>query len=420
MRNYLAALRTLNRDARLALLTSALLGFAVYGGIYFLLLNLYLLRLGYDEAFVGRVNAVGQLAYVVFTVPAGILGTRWGSRRVMALGLGLSGLGLGLLPFGELLLPGSLSLWLQATYAVGFLGIGMYIVNINPYLAGTTTPEHRSHAYSAQIALWPLAGFCGSLLGGFLPGLFAHALDLPPGHVAGFRYALALAAAILLTGVVILARASDTDLEHHRPSPGASGALPVTLILVIGGLCVLQTGAEMANRVFYNVYMDRGAGAPTELIGIFAAAGQLLAVPVALAATAAAARIGRVATIALGSLATAAAIVPAVVVPHWTVVGGSCMAVIAASSLRRPIVILFQQELVAPRWRVAMSTVTTMAAGISASLVAFAGGHLIPAAGFGPLYLACAAVSVLGAAGFAWVFGRRHSYLSRGPDGRKR
>lgn len=410
-RDYLTALSTLGRDARLALLSSAVLGFAVYGGIYFLLLNLYLLRLGYDEAFVGRVNATGQLAYVIFTVPAGVLGAHWGSRRAMALGMALAGAGLALLPCGEALMPEALfpgiqGLWLQATYALGFMGIGMYIVNINPYLAGTTTPEHRSHAYSAQIALWPLAGFCGSLLGGFLPGLLGRALGLPVGDAAGYRYALVLAAAMLLAGAAVLSRATDADVERHQPQPGDRSTMPIALILVIGALCVLQTGAEMANRVFYNVYIDRVANAPTELIGTFAAIGQLLAVPVALAATAAAGRLGRVATVALGSLAMAVAIVPAAIFPHWTVVGGSCVAVVVASSLRRPIVILFQQEVVAPRWRVAMSTITTMAAGISASIVALAGGHMIASSGYAPLFLACAGASAVGALGFAALFRR--------------
>jgi len=407
LRDYLNALSALGRDARLALLSAAVLGFAVYGGIYFLLLNLYLLRLGYDAAFVGRINAVGQLAYVACTIPAGLVGSRWGSRRAMALGMGLAGLGLILLPCGEFLALASPARWLEGTYALGFMGIGMYIVNINPYLAGATTPEHRSHAYSAQIALWPLAGFCGSLLGGFLPGLFERALGLPPGDAAGYRYALVLAAAMLLAGAAAVTRAGDADAEHQRAPRTGKGAMPVLLIVSVGLLCVLQTGAEMANRVFYNVYMDRGAGASTEVIGLFAAAGQLLAVPVALAATAAAARFGRVATVVAGSLAMALAVVPAALAPHWLAVGGSCMAVIAASSLRRPIVILFQQEVVAPRWRVAMSTITTMAAGVSASLVALAGGYLISAAGFTPLYLGCAAASVLGALGFAWAFGRR-------------
>ncbi|MFC1526950.1 MFS transporter [Candidatus Latescibacterota bacterium] len=182
MREYLLTLRSFGRDTRLALLTAGLLGFAVYGGIYFLLLNLYLVRLGYDETFVGHVNAIGQLGFALSTIPAGLLGTRWGSRRIIILGLSLSVIGLGGLPLGEALDEPARRWWIMATYGLGFLGIGAYIVNINPFLADTTSEGQRSHAFSSQIALWPLAGF-----GGIPPrsgGLPAGGLPRRPGRVS--------------------------------------------------------------------------------------------------------------------------------------------------------------------------------------------------------------------------------------------
>ena len=48
-KEYVSKLRLLSRDIWLLLATSALLGFTVFGGIYSVLLNLYLLRLGYGD-----------------------------------------------------------------------------------------------------------------------------------------------------------------------------------------------------------------------------------------------------------------------------------------------------------------------------------------------------------------------------------
>jgi len=76
---YLSAFRLFSRDARLYLMTAALFGFTVFGGIYAVLLNLYLLRLGYGPQFVGLINGTGQLAFAIFCLPAGALGRRWGN-----------------------------------------------------------------------------------------------------------------------------------------------------------------------------------------------------------------------------------------------------------------------------------------------------------------------------------------------------
>ncbi|MDQ5850840.1 MAG: hypothetical protein M3380_01985, partial [Chloroflexota bacterium] len=115
-------LRHFTRPVRLYLVSSALFGFTIFGGIYSLLLNLYLLRLGYGAAFVGIVNAAGMLALALFALPAGLLGTRWGSRRALLAGLCLILTGLGPLPLAELLPAPVRAAWLLGTYMLAWLG----------------------------------------------------------------------------------------------------------------------------------------------------------------------------------------------------------------------------------------------------------------------------------------------------------
>lgn len=57
---YLQRLRSFNRDTRLLLIIWALVGLA-YFGVFVLLLNLYLLRLGYDVAFIGQIDHGAQV-----------------------------------------------------------------------------------------------------------------------------------------------------------------------------------------------------------------------------------------------------------------------------------------------------------------------------------------------------------------------
>ncbi len=173
---YLSAFRLFSRDARLFLLTSFLIGFTVFGGISTVLFNLYLLRLGYGPEFIGLVNAVGSLGLVLFALPAGAVGTRWGSRRTLVAGLALAALGNTLLPLAEFIPVGVRPGWLLVTNLIASLGMTFYIVNIIPFLMGVTGAEERNHVFSVQAALWPLAGFAGSLVAGVLPRLVGTAL----------------------------------------------------------------------------------------------------------------------------------------------------------------------------------------------------------------------------------------------------
>lgn len=165
---YLRKLGLFSRDARLILISYAVPGFQI--GIVSVLLNLYLLRLGYGPGFIGLFNGVAWLIFTASCLPAGAIGMRWGSRRTMIVGMSLDAVGFGLLSLVEFM-PATLRAgWLLVTNSLSFLGAGLWTVNSAPFLAGATTSEERDHAFSVRAALMPLTGFAGNLAGGFLPG----------------------------------------------------------------------------------------------------------------------------------------------------------------------------------------------------------------------------------------------------------
>ncbi|MCZ6681140.1 MAG: hypothetical protein O7E52_28295 [Candidatus Poribacteria bacterium] len=76
---YLHAVRRFNRDVRLYLTTAALIGFTVDGGIFSVLFNLYLLRLGYHSLFLtgASLTVIGTLIFAAhFHAHRGKLGHR--------------------------------------------------------------------------------------------------------------------------------------------------------------------------------------------------------------------------------------------------------------------------------------------------------------------------------------------------------
>ena len=68
---YVRAVRGFNRDVRLYLAATALLGFAVFGGIYPVLFNIHLLRLGNGTEFIGWANSIVMLTFAMASPIAG-------------------------------------------------------------------------------------------------------------------------------------------------------------------------------------------------------------------------------------------------------------------------------------------------------------------------------------------------------------
>ncbi len=405
---YLQRFRLFSRDVRLFLVSAALVGLA-WDGMRTVLLNLYLLRLGYGPEFVGLVNAVGALAFALLCLPAGSVGLRWGSRNALIAGTILLATGFWLWPMAEFLSGPWRTGWLLATSVVIHLGLALYLVNSLPFMMDRTGSKERSHAFSVHMALIPLAAFVGSLIGGALPSLFATLLGTSLEQVAAFRFPLWLAALALLPAVLALFSVHSVDLPLEPPTltslPAAvSSRAPYDLIVAIALIMALRFGGRGAVVTFFNVYLDEGLGVSTVLIGVLTATSQLLAVPAALAAPLFVARWGNPRTIFWGTIGMAICMLPLVLVPHWAMAGlGYLGSAVLFSATVGPIRI-FSQELVVRRWRITMASAFMLGAGIAFSAMSLAGGYVIVALGYRTLFLAGAGLTVAAGLCFGFYF----------------
>jgi predicted MFS family arabinose efflux permease len=93
------------------------------------------------------------------------------------------------------------------------------------------------------------------------------------------------------------------------------------------------------------------------------------------------------------------------------------MTLIAITSIRRSVYIVFQQELVHEHWRVTMSSALTMAYGISIAAISLGGGWLIAELGYRTLFLGCGLLTALGVVCFQLYFRvPRGEYAQSPPD----
>ena len=158
--------RQLNRDTWLFLFAFGLVGFCLSNGIYSLLFNIYLLRLGYGPQFVGQVNAVNALAFALSSLPSSFIGSVLGNRRTMILGLSLASIGHALTALAEFVLLFVRNGYILSMNSLGLLGIAQYNVNGYFYLMGVSNSREHKHVFAVQAALFLLVVFAGSLVGG--------------------------------------------------------------------------------------------------------------------------------------------------------------------------------------------------------------------------------------------------------------
>jgi predicted MFS family arabinose efflux permease len=405
---YVQTLRLFERDLRY-FLGSAVLVSVAWDGVRAVLFNLYLLRLGYGPEFVGLFNAVGALAFALFSPPAGAMGTRWGSRSMVILGAGLLSAGFLLLSAAEFLAGPWCTVWLLTTSMLAQLGGALYMVNGLPFMMTATGPEERYHAFSIHFALIPLAAFAGSLVAGVVPGLWATGLGVSLEQAAPYRLTLWLAALLLFPGVLLLFRTRPGD-GYLAPSVQAAPVVstgsraPWFLIAGIALVMALRFGGRATTITFFNVYLDEGLGASTALIGVLSALGQLMGVPAALAAPLLMRRWGSARLIFWGTLGSGLSVLLLALFPHWAAAGLGFLASNALFSMTIGPIRLFSQELVTPRWRASMASAFMMGAGLAFSGVSLAGGYVIVALGYPALFVIGTVMVAAGALTFWTCF----------------
>jgi MFS family permease len=400
--SYVHTVRRFRHSIRLYLYIVALIGFVYDGGIYSVVFNLYLLRLGYGPEFVGQVNAAGMLAFALGAFPAGALGDRWGNRRMMVAGPVAMFAGGLLLTWAEFGPPAWQATWLTVAYILLNLGLALFFVNSIPYLMALTTPAERGPAFAVQSALISLAAFAGSLTGGFLPGYFAFALDKTQADPAPYRYPLLLAALLLITGVWAAFGTRDTDEPGNIVQPevedaGISSALKIWgLILVLSLIRMLLVAGSAVAMTFFNVYMDAGLHVSTVQIGIAVAIGRLSAVPAALTTPLLAARWGNAPVALVASLLLVVFLAPLALVPVWYAAGLGYIGAIAMTSIRYPAFMVYSMEMAPVRYRSALAGSAETATGLSFASLALVGGYLIANLGYSALFLTGAALNLMG------------------------
>ncbi len=400
---YLKRFTLFQRDVRLYLISSAIMMLAI--GIWGLLYNLLLVRLGYGPGFVGLVAAVSSFVYAGICLLSGGLGKWLGSRRIITVGFCACTLAF-LIAGTWQLVPETLRAgWMMSASLCGWTGFAMFNTTGIPFLMRATSEEQRNYAFSTQAGLRFLAESFGGVVGGLLPGavggLFGQSLALPGPYSASLLAAGALSA----PAVVFMLRTDKVGVwDDGNAKPKASG-VPLAVISAITLFGLLLLAGQHVAFTFFNVYLDTDLGVSTAQIGILLAFARLVAIPASLAFPLIAKRIGERHTVTVAAVGVTLSLLPMALVPHWAAAALGLAGVIALGTIAGTAVTVYSQQLVRHDWQSVMSGALTMGMGVGMTGGTLAGGYAISAFGYRPLFAAGACVVAV-ATGLFWSYFR--------------
>jgi MFS family permease len=398
---YLHALRSSQRNVRILLSISAISGFTVDGGVYSVIFNLFLLRLNFGPTFVGQVNAVANLVFAFGSILGGWLGSRYGERRIMLIGMTIVVVGACGVPLTASVPVAWRGSWIMVSFVLLYLGLAQYFANSGPFLIRSVQTAARGDIFALQSAGNAIASFAGGLLGGLLPAFVAALLGVTLVNATPYQIPLVIVSLLTFValGLLLQTRAEEASAADTIAAPAGAPAMTAAygLIVFMAVVRFLQLGAMGASMTFFNVYMDTELGASTATIGLIAASARLLAVPAVLLGPALGRRIGYGTTAALTAGAAFASTLPLALAGTVAGAGAGFIGLLTSFSMRYPAFYVYLMGRTPDRLRPMMTGVNEMAAGLSVAFISLAGGYIIVQYGYAATFLTGGAMTLAGA-----------------------
>ncbi|HXI16928.1 MAG TPA: MFS transporter, partial [Chloroflexota bacterium] len=213
IRDYAARVREFSPNARLFLAAAALGGLS--SGVSGVLLNLYIVSLGYDMAFLGRLLSFGPVGAILGALLAAPVVYFWNTRRAMLLGIALAGAG------AVTLLTSADPTALRTGIALTAMGSILFYTAVPPFLTRHSTPRERTHLFGVVVAAYVVSAALGALVAGFLYRLMSQFAVSPS---EAYRLALFVGALLTATGIPLIALVrEDRAPDIRRDDPDAPG-----------------------------------------------------------------------------------------------------------------------------------------------------------------------------------------------------
>lgn len=399
----LLSILKLDRNVKLVLMANLGIGIA-FIGISGLITNLYLASLMFDSVFIGNLTGIGLLSFTLAALPAGMLGSRFGVRRIAVIGEFVTAAGLAAFLLAIYLPVAVWPLVMTIAMAVAYAGGAAGMVNMNTYLMQVASPEQRQPAFTFSATFMALGAMLGNLAGGFLPGMIFSLGNGTVDKAMAYHWVLWLVVAGYAGAGVALwlthpAAAGVQESTAEQVSPVAAAAPrekgPAGILIFLGVLFLIQIFSEASFYTFMTLYQSQELLVPVAVIGLINAAYNpviVLAAPLLLALFK---RFGAGRTLMHGAMVMAVCALLAAFFRLPAVVFPAAFFSSLITNFNGAARNLFGQEAVTPRLRPIASAVTSISWSLGSAIAALVGGRLIAGAGYQSLFVVSAIAALV-------------------------
>lgn len=372
---------------------------------FFVIYNLYLLDLGFQEGFIGRVAASMTLGSLAATLVASFLLDRVGLQRAIQGCAVLMVLALGCRASAEH--PSAL---LVLAFVNG-LALGIWMVAAPPFLAQNTSQVNRSLAFSlnygGSIATGALAGILVRESATWIPylvqaevtGRWLHQWLLYAGT------ALVLPASLLL--FLLDATAPLSIGSSVPPSAGLNLRIPcgtLGFLFRLLPVVVLWSFFTGGFAPFFNVFFRQEYRQSLPAIGTIFSLSQVCQVLAIMAMPLAVRKLGRVGALSFMQLAASLALLMLVFANQVHIAGAIYLTYLSLQAMSEPALEQFIMDSVAVNARNFMSSWRFAILFMIHALASVVAGTVIEQYGYVPLFLLLAASGVCAALSFYFFF----------------
>ncbi|WHY76733.1 MFS transporter [Neobacillus sp. WH10] len=265
--NWAAQFKTYNRNIKLSFMANIFTQIGL--GIFMVIYNFYIRKLGYTEAVNGQVIAMTSLATAIILVPAGLISDRYGRKRVFFYGILIS---------GAILLLRSIFSTQGVLISLAFTsGLTMAFLQVSgiPWLAENSTEEQRVNLFSLHFAFMTAANVIGNLLGGMLTDIFSFFAS----DINSIRITLIIGAVIYLIGIIPTTKFNELPktrpTEKKKFNPSIAWKNDGIKLIVLFAIAQLLIGFGAGLVIPYlNLYFADRFSASTTSIGLIISLGQ--------------------------------------------------------------------------------------------------------------------------------------------------
>jgi MFS family permease len=373
---------------------------------FFLVYNLHLLDLGFDEQLIGRIASALTLGSLAVTLLTGRLLNRYGENRVIQFCVLVTAI---LLPLRSL---SHTAAWMVVAAFLNGASIGGWMVSAPPFLARNTDPERRTLAFSLSYGSSIGTGALAGLVVGFVSRdlsvwAWVHGLT---GLSVKQCVLLASSSSVLLGffGLLFLQERRTVTEEAQTSVPFVSGALiPIKsrrFVLQLLTTLVLWSFFVGSFPPFFNVFFHKQFNQSLDGIGIIFSVSQLCQLAAVLFMPWLVLKLGRVRAISSVQFASALVLPILIVVTNIQIAGTIYLTYLSLQVMAEPALESFIMDSVLPEERNTVASLRYMTLFSVQALAVLASGLAIARFGYSSLLVALSLLGVSASAVFYSFF----------------